>query len=435
MMSYLWPYNLSVPRIIHKYSLFVCLSITLTLLLVSPCQSWANPSSSSTSSSSTSWTPSFPMVSPQVPWIQNFRNAGGIQNVYRCASPDILGEKLLLMRDNPQYQGDGGSSNLPTGHDFFYGNPQEQQQDQYQQQRQEEYTPRGHDRFVLEDAHLILDLRSPSERNEVHSKMWLNHAGIRVFGDESHLSLDAGEEPQDYQPHPTTTDYYYSATGRRSAVRINVLSPPRLMKYIDEHWLTTPAEKTQLGWYKLTDGNKLHELRIDRLNEHGLAGLNEAILETGKDELCRALQTMTIHMESNPGKSTVIHCVQGKDRTGMLVMLLQSLIGVSDRAIIADYFMSNQMLASSKTGAEGSAALNNNSNNNNGVRKGKLDRRFFSGTNEQAMISTLHFLRRKYGSVSPGYLDAIGFDVSWRKRLFSVLIPEPPRIEPFSSRL
>lgn len=272
--------------------------------------------------------------------------------------------------------------------------------------QEEERRQQEQDRFVLEQAHLVLDLRSPSERNEVHSKMWMNQVGMRIF----------------------ESDEAYQMTGRRCVVRIDVLSPPKFMKYIDDHWLSTPSEKAQAGWYKLVDGSKLHELRIERLNDYGLAGLNEAILETGQMELCRALQTITLHLEQNPGQSAVIHCVQGKDRTGMLVMLLQSLMGVSDREIIADYFQSNQMLLQSSLQHPNSS--NNNKNNEgsaalaNTVRiRGKMDRRAFAGTNEKAMISTLHFLRGKYGSVSPGYLDAIGFDESWRNRLVRVLEP------------
>ena len=47
---------------------------------------------------------------------------------------------------------------------------------------------------------------------------------------------------------------------------------------------------------------------------HGLAGLNEAILETGQQQLLITLQIITIYLESNPTDSVVIHCVQGKDR-------------------------------------------------------------------------------------------------------------------------
>jgi protein tyrosine/serine phosphatase len=94
--------------------------------------------------------------------------------------------------------------------------------------------------------------------------------------------------------------------------------------------------------------------------------------------------------------------------TGMLSMLLQSLVGVSDEDIVEDYYKSNIMRKTSAA-AEGMR------------QRGKLDRAFFSGTNPEAMVTTLAFLRSKYGSVSPGYLDSIGFDQSWRQRLVQVL--------------
>ena len=97
----------------------------------------------------------------------------------------------------------------------------------------------------------------------------------------------------------------------------------------------------------------------------------------------------------------------------MLVMLLQSILGLSDEQIVNDYYLSNKMLED-----EGSAAVD-------GIRKrGKLDRKFFSGANREAMVATLKFLRGKYGSISPGYLDSIGFNSSWRRRLEAVLRPQ-----------
>jgi Tyrosine phosphatase family len=102
-------------------------------------------------------------------------------------------------------------------------------------------------------------------------------------------------------------------------------------------------------------------------------------------------------------------------RTGMLVMLLQSLLGVSDDEIIDDYFRSNESFQKKKDSSSAGAA----------ATKGKLDRSIFSGTNRQAMITTLEFLRSKYGSVSPGYLDDIGFDDDWRRRLVAVLTQQP----------
>jgi hypothetical protein len=101
------------------------------------------------------------------------------------------------------------------------------------------------------------------------------------------------------------------------------------MEYADRHWLSSTTKATQLVFYKLFDGQKLHELRMDELNTRGLAGLNEAILETGKQSLCLALKFITIYLEhlqvddddgnvqkaeDRSNKKVVIHCVQGKDR-------------------------------------------------------------------------------------------------------------------------
>ena len=114
-------------------------------------------------------------------------------------------------------------------------------------------------------------------------------------------------------------------------------------------------------------------------------------------------------------------------------MLLQSLMGVSDDEIVEDYHRSNESflykIKSKSTEVDGSSAAaaaatttsTSGKKQSTSTTKGKLDRNIFSGTNPEAMVTTLQFLRQKYGSVSPGYLDDIGFDDSWRQRLISVL--------------
>jgi hypothetical protein len=180
--------------------------------------------------------------------VKNFRNVAGIGNVYRCASTDGLGEALDC-RDEAWSQAD---------------------------------------RFIFEEAGLILDLRSPSERKESQARIWMRQARGPIQVVES--------------------DENYESKACRFIVRVDVLSPPRFMTYVEDQWLSL-AEKA-----KVASGQKLHELRINALNVRGLAGLNEAILETGKYELRRALQTITRHLETNPDHAVVIHCVQGKDR-------------------------------------------------------------------------------------------------------------------------
>jgi hypothetical protein len=295
--------------------------------------------------------------------IQNFRPASGLKNVYRCAKTDGLGDRLDVADEDLLSEGE---------------------------------------RLILYQAGFILDLRSDVERDEEKSRNWMSQApgGSFVVLRDTYI--------------PPAEDL--NAPRQRTVLRLDPLSAPQFMKYVDANWLA-PAQKMQAMMFKITSGQQLHNLRIEVLNQKGLVGLNEAILETGKQDMLAALQAMTLHLEKKPTDPVVIHCVQGKDRTGLLVMLCQSMLGVSDEEIIADYHRSEGMI-------EGSAALKKVLSTNQ--QAGKIDKRVFGGAPREVMQTTLAWLRSKYGSVSPGYLDDIGFDLSWRIRLSVALWPSPP---------
>ena len=91
-------------------------------------------------------------------------------------------------------------------------------------------------------------------------------------------------------------------------------------------------------------------------------------------------------------------------------MLCQSILGQSDDEIIEEYFISDINMRDHSV-----AALK--------AVKGKFDKRKFTGAPREAMAETLSFLRLKYGSVSPGYLNSIGFDKHWRDR-FVACVPQ-----------
>ena len=142
-------------------------------------------------------------------------------------------------------------------------------------------------------------------------------------------------------------------------------------------------------------------------------------------------------------------------RTGMLVMLMQLLMGntiISDDEIIEDYYRSNNNDAvnikskhhrrneGSATASSAAAAAAIVVNDKSSSRIIKMDKRIFSGTNREAMILTLEGLRRRYGHNNndkgeggstrvggfdrtvPRYFDLIGFNDSWRKRFRNVFI-------------
>jgi hypothetical protein len=185
--------------------------------------------------------------------IENFRPVLGTINIYRCASTDGLGNFIHL----DQLTG--------PDHVVFYG------------------------------AGLIIDLRFARERDEGLARKWMAEAPdiTTIEDDAAHMSQ--------------LMDFQYA---RRFVVRIDVLSPSKLKSYISKHWLT-PKQRTHS---KIFYPNELHQRCMDALNERGLAGLNECILETAKTKLFQCLETITLYLEAHKENLVVFHCVQGKDR-------------------------------------------------------------------------------------------------------------------------
>jgi hypothetical protein len=180
------------------------------------------------------------------------------------------------------------------------------------------------DQIILHQAGLILDLRSAVERNDDHAQYWMNHPIVEERQDRFCIIDDDDDDDDDDLASSTKLENIFllhPPDSTRFVIRLDVLNPSLFMQYADDNWLAT-KNRAQLLWYKAVDGQKLHEWRMDELNARGLAGLNEAILETGKKQLCQALQLITLYREglstttnrSTSNNKVVIHCVQGKDR-------------------------------------------------------------------------------------------------------------------------
>ncbi len=95
-------------------------------------------------------------------------------------------------------------------------------------------------------------------------------------------------------------------------------------------------------------------------------------------------------------------------------MLCQSILGIDDRTIVEDYHKSEKFLKKK----EESAAITTISKTE---VKGKINKSFFSGSPEEAMISTIAFIKDRYGSYQ-SYLDSIGFGIGWRERFTTAIL-------------
>jgi len=86
-----------------------------------------------------------------------------------------------------------------------------------------------------------------------------------------------------------------------------------------------------------------------------IVDLYEDMVERGSAQLVRAVDTVAAHVAHGP---VLVHCVAGKDRTGLVVALIQAALGVGLESIVEEYALSDAptqrrraaMIADPKTG-------------------------------------------------------------------------------------
>jgi len=110
------------------------------------------------------------------------------------------------------------------------------------------------------------------------------------------------------------------------------------------------------------------------------------------EEKVRVKKVFDVLLKHTDG-SILFHCTAGKDRTGMIAMLLLGLAGVSDEDIIANY--------------EVSFTHNRNSQEMKELAK-RIPLHYFE-SNRDYMEETLHFFRETFGSFK-AYFQSLGYD-------------------------
>lgn len=177
-----------------------------------------------------------------------------------------------------------------------------------------------------------------------------------------------------------------------------------ILQNVDAFWDVTVSHMPPWKRLSATALNIFQTGALDRaaaryLESKGLFGLYRSMLQSGGTAFCTALNVCL--QSSGP---VLVHCQKGKDRTGLLSMLLQHCAGVSREELIEAYRLSEQYLGQDQHIRAG------NSNND------YIDWNLFRGSPAQAMTDTLDWIESHYGSVD-GYLDSIGFTAEQRQAL------------------
>jgi non-ribosomal peptide synthetase component F len=116
-----------------------------------------------------------------------------------------------------------------------------------------------------------------------------------------------------------------------------------------------------------------------------LADRYRELLDSGAADIARVV-TLLSEVDNGP---TVVHCVAGKDRTGLISALTLSLLGVSDDEIATDYAMT-------ELSEEGYTEWLNRTNPEAASRTPPP---FYVQTPAEAMRLTLGELRERHGSI------------------------------------
>lgn len=156
-------------------------------------------------------------------------------------------------------------------------------------------------------------------------------------------------------------------------------------------------------------GGALDRAAARNLEAGGHALLYTVMLATAGRPLLQALEVCARESARGDGGAVVFHCQKGKDRTGVLSMLIQSCVGDSEDDILDAYGQSGDLLG----GEDSSVARDAWRDDDQGASSksssgGTVDWSHFRGSPPSAMADTLEWIRQRYGSVD-AYLDSISF--------------------------
>lgn len=141
---------------------------------------------------------------------------------------------------------------------------------------------------------------------------------------------------------------------------------------------------------------------LEYVNEGGLPLLNQLLLHYSGEDIARVLRICADDSRYPIG----LYCTAGKDRTGLISMLILAALGTPDEAILDDYVLSDSAYKD----------LNDHKAMVGALEQQNLDAETFLRAPRHVMEQTLKELRESYGTVEQ-YLDSIGFDAAWRAKL------------------
>lgn len=140
------------------------------------------------------------------------------------------------------------------------------------------------------------------------------------------------------------------------------------------------------------------------MQPRGLIGLGKDSIDYSKDEICWIMEVMA----DTSNYPIMVHCTQGKDRTGLVIMLLLLLVDTPLDAISTDYLASERELLPG--------------------RESRLVEVNEIGLSEQFLCcppnfvdEVSHYINETYGCIE-GYFSSIGVSKTTQERVIENLL-------------
>ncbi|KAJ2674548.1 hypothetical protein IWW42_001719 [Coemansia sp. RSA 1085] len=179
--------------------------------------------------------------------------------------------------------------------------------------------------------------------------------------------------------------------GTRARFRCNVIGENYRKKCVWAHAPLSTKIKVVLRFATFNKAEAIRTIGREVLGPRGLAGSYEDYIDYCKEEFAAVMRIF-----ADPCAYPILfHCQHGKDRTGIIAMLLLGILGVDDRIIAEDYSLSEKCLVPVRRRMElidmGAVGLPPS----------------FCDSPAPVMLNLLRHIRTNYGSVH-GYLRSAG---------------------------
>jgi len=184
-----------------------------------------------------------------------------------------------------------------------------------------------------------------------------------------------------------------------------------VLKDVDAFWdeaiaTMDPGERIKATLQTAFQGGALDRAAARHLEKGGLPLLYQLMMKTGGRPLAMALEACL--RAGRTGAPVIFHCQKGKDRTGVLAMLLQTCLQSGDDSLIVDaYALSGEFIGE---------LPNQSKESDDSSSSSTIDWSYFRGSPADAMKETLKWTREQYGSVE-AYLDSLSFGEKKRQEL------------------